>query len=450
MNHLRVPPQAIEVERHVLGAMLLDPEAQAVAVESLKSEDFYLNHHRDVFEAISGLFSRGDRPDVLTLSEALKRAGNPLDDVLMEISGEVVSSASISEHCQIVKDKSVLRALIGSATKTLESAYSMGATAEDVVAEAESGVFAVSQAVNEQKLVHIRDHLKNTFKTLESRANGTVSGIPIGIKGFDTITGGLHPGELMILAGRPKMGKTALAISAAAHAASLGKKVAFFSLEMAGHELCVRLLGALSGVPNTKINMGKFGGIEAQKIHDASMELASRGIWIDASASKRPIEILSQCKRMKAQHGLDLVFVDYLQLLTGNEKGSRGQSREQEVSSCSRFLKRSCMELEIPFVALAQLSRETEKRHGGDNRPRASDLRESGSIEQDANLVALIHRPDYYSKEAEANKAELIVDLSRNCPPFTADMTYHGERTLFTDYVDPGFAHGIEDGRYGK
>ncbi len=323
-----------------------------------------------------------------------------------------------------------------------------------MVAEAESGIFAVSQSVNEQKLVHVRDHLKNTFTTIEERATGAITGIPTGIAGYDSITGGLHKSELIILAGRPKMGKTALGLGIAAHAASVDKKVAIFSLEMAAHELCIRILGLTSGVANTAINMGRFGGADAQKIHDASKVLAERGIWIDASAAKRPMEILSQCKRMRAQHGLDLIVIDYLQLLSGNDKG-RG-NREQEVASVSRFLKRIAMEMELPVLCLAQLSRDTEKR-SGDIRPRASDLRESGSIEQDANVVALLHRPEYYDKNAEPNKAELIIDLSRNCPPFSVDLTYHGAITKYTDYVTPkfsaeAFTNGTPQtgGRYGR
>lgn len=442
MEHqtLRYPPQAVDVERHVIGAMILDPEAQAVAIEMLSVGSFYVQNNREVFRAVSDLFAIGAQTDLLTIAEHLRKTGNLEraggEGYLLEISGEVVTSSSISEHCEIVREKAVLRALIDTATRTLDSAYAVGAEADQVVAEAESGIFAVSQAVTEQKLVHVREHLKKTFEVIEERSTGAITGIPTGIAGYDSITGGLHKSELIILAGRPKMGKTALGLGIAAHAASVQKKVAFFSLEMAAHELCIRILGLTSGVANTAINMGRFGGADAQKVHDASKALTERGIWIDAAATKRPMEILSQCKRLRAQHGLDLIVVDYLQLLAGNEKG-RG-NREQEVASISRFLKRIAMEMDLPVLCLAQLSRDTEKR-SGDIRPRASDLRESGSIEQDANVVALLHRPEYYDKNAEPNRANLIIDLSRNCPPFEVDLTYHGATTRYSDYAQPSF-----------
>lgn len=444
---LHVPPQAVEVEKHVIGAMMLDPEAAAIAAEKLQEGDFYLEKHRVIFVALCSLFTRGAPTDVLSMVEELKRenkyahAGG--ERGIMEISGEVVSAASITEHCDIVKEKSVLRGVIAAATHALEEAYAEGARAEDVVAEAESGIFAISQMVTAQTLGHLRGALSSTMEQISQRRQGVVPGIPTGITEFDKVSGGLRKTASTILAGRTGMGKTALALNIAGHAAEC-HKVALFSLEMSKEEICVRLLGSASGVNNTKIDLGRMHDGELGRVGEAALALSHLHLWIDDSPSQRPVEILSKCKRMKAREGLDLIVVDYLQLLDANER-RRGMSREQEVSECSRFLKRIAMELDVAVLCLSQLSRETEKRH--DKRPMLSDLRESGAIEQDANVVLFIHRPDQYDQSAEMNRAELIIGKGRGIPKFDVSLTFIPENTRFVDYKKPDastFMHGAE------
>lgn len=452
MDSLRVPPQAVEVEKHVIGAMMLDGEALAVAVEQLKSEDFYLERNRVLFETLSAMFMKGMVVDALTLFDELKKEGKFAraggEVVLLEISREVVSAASIEEHCRIVREKFLLRSVISAASRAVEEAYKDGAIAEDVLAQAETAVFSVSERATAQTLVHVRSALASTLEHIQYVQEGAIPGIPSGLSEFDKFSGGFRKKKSTIVAGRPGMGKSALAFGCAKYAASGGYSAAFFSLEMGREELGVRMLGAETGIHNSRIDLGRFQPGEHDMIAAAAHKLSGMKLWIDDSQPLRPIELMSKCKRLKAREGLDIVFVDYLQLMEPNEH-RQGRSRENEVSECSRWMKRIAMELDVAVVCLSQLSRETEKR-GGDKRPVLSDLRESGAIEQDADVVLFVHRPDYYDPNAEPNLALLICAKGRGMPKFDAKMTFIPHNTAFVDYKNPesaSFMHGAEPPR---
>jgi len=440
---LRVPPQAVEVEKHVLGAMLLDPEAVSVALESLTADDFYLDKHAVIFEAIASLFEKNAPTDVLTLAEVLRkaktfdRAGGEAS--LLEISAEVVSSASIVEHCGIVKEKSMLRRLISSATKMLEQAYDTSQDPAAIMDQAEGDIFAINAANIKEGFLPIKRILADTFKLIESYSKGEVIGVPTGLKDLDELTSGFQKTDLIILAGRPGMGKTAIALTMLANAAiDYRRTVAFFSLEMGREQLVQRILCSQAKVNMHLLRTGKLSQRDYPKLSLAVGPISEAKIYIDDHPSLNILELRAKCRRLKAQHGLDLVMVDYLQLMNGVGKV---ENRQQEISQISRGLKGLAKELEIPVIALSQLSRAVETR-GGEGEPKLSDLRESGAIEQDADIVMFIYRDEMYKKEAEKGKAKLILAKQRNGPTGDVPLTFVSDYAAFENYSprDPGFS----------
>jgi replicative DNA helicase len=449
---LRVPPQAVEVEKHVLGAMLLDPEAISVALEHLTAEDFYLEKHRLIYEAILALFEKGAPTDVLSLAEALRRAkafekagGEP---ALLEISADVVSSASVEEHCRIVKEKAMLRRLIGSATKMLEQAYDTSQDPAEIMDQAEGDIFAISASNIKEGFQPIRTILNETFKLIESYGKGEVVGVPSGYKDLDALTGGFQKTDLIILAARPGMGKTSLALGVLANAAIDHRRtVAFFSLEMGREQLVQRVLCAQARVNMHQLRNGKLPRSELGKLGIAVGPISESKIFIDDHPSLNILELRAKCRRLKAQQGLDIVIIDYLQLMQGV---GRQENRQQEISQISRGLKGLAKELQIPVIALSQLSRAVEQR-GGEGEPKLSDLRESGAIEQDADIVMFLYREFKDPKTAGAdagfepdrNKTKLLVAKQRNGPTGDLFLTFRPEYASYESYS------GREEGGFG-
>ncbi|HLP43386.1 MAG TPA: replicative DNA helicase [Fibrobacteria bacterium] len=431
----RVPPQAVEVEKHVIGGMLLDPEATGLALEALQPEDFYLEKHQVLFEALQGLFEKNVPADLITVAEALKKAqkyemagGDPY---LLEISSEVVSSANVDQHCQIVKEKSLLRRLIGSATKMLEKAYEATEEPRQIMDEAEGEIYSISESTIKQGFVPIKRILSDTFKLIESYSKGDIIGVPTGFKDFDTMTSGFQKTDLIILAGRPAMGKTALALSMLANAAIDHKKtMAFFSLEMGREQLVQRILCRQAQVNMHLLRTGRLPQRDFPKLSIAVGPISEAKVFIDDHPNLNILELRAKCRRLKAQQGLDMVMVDYLQLMQGV---GRQENRQQEISQISRGLKGLAKELEIPVLALSQLSRAVEQR-GGEGEPKLSDLRESGAIEQDADIVLFVYRDEVYNKDAEKGKAKIIIAKQRNGPTGDVPLTFVSDYASFMNY----------------
>jgi replicative DNA helicase len=435
----RVPPQAIEVEKHVIGALFLDGEAVGEALEVVKPDDFYLEKHQAIFEMVSWLFEKNLPVDIIAVSDALKKnqkyelAGG--DDYLMEISSEVVSSANIRQHCTIIKEKSLLRNLIGSATRILEKAYDGSQEPSEIMDQAEGEIYAISETTVKQGFLPIRQILGDTFKLIESYSKGEIIGVPTGFKDFDALTSGFQKTDLIILAGRPAMGKTALALSMLANAAIDYKKtVAFFSLEMGREQLVQRILCRQAQVNMHMLRTGRLPQRDFPKLGLASGPISESKIFIDDHPALNILELRAKCRRLKAQHGLDMVMVDYLQLMQG---AGRQENRQQEISQISRGLKGLAKELAIPVVALSQLSRAVEQRTG-DGEPKLSDLRESGAIEQDADLVMFVYRDEVYNKEAEKGKAKIILAKQRNGPIGDVPLTFISDYASFANYSGRG------------
>ncbi len=435
----RVPPQAIEVEKHVIGALFLDGEAVGDAVTVLKPEDFYLDKHQAIFESISDLFSNNIPVDIVVISEALKKNSKfetvGGDAYLMEISAEVVSSANIIQHCQIIKEKSLMRSLIKSATRMLENAYDASLEPNEVMDKAEGEIYALSETTVKQGFMPIKAILSDTFKLIESYAKGEIIGVPTGLKDLDNLTSGFQKTDLIILAGRPAMGKTALALSMLSNSAIDYKKtVAFFSLEMGREQLVQRILCRQAQINMHLLRTGKLPQRDYPKISVAAGPISEAKIFIDDHPSLNILELRAKCRRLKAQHGLDMVMVDYLQLMQG---AGRQENRQQEISQISRGLKGLAKELEIPVIALSQLSRAVEQR-GGEGEPKLSDLRESGAIEQDADLVMFVYRDEVYNKEAEKGKAKIILAKQRNGPTGDVPLTFVSDYASFMNYSGRG------------
>ena len=431
----RVPPQAVEVEKHIVGAMFLDPEAVGSALELLQPDDFYLEKHQVIFESVQGLFEKNVPVDLITVSEALKKsqrfdmAGG--DPYLLEISSEVVSSANVAQHCQIVKEKSLLRKLIGSATKMLEKAYDGTQEPREIMDQAEGEIYSISESTIKQGFVPIKRILSDTFKLIESYSKGEIIGVPTGFKDFDSMTSGFQKTDLIILAGRPAMGKTALALSMLANAAIDYKKtVAFFSLEMGREQLVQRILCRQAQVNMHLLRTGRLPQRDFPKLSIAVGPISEAKVYIDDHPSLNILELRAKCRRLKAQQGLDMVMVDYLQLMAGV---GRQENRQQEISQISRGLKGLAKELEIPVLALSQLSRAVEQR-GGEGEPKLSDLRESGAIEQDADLVMFVYRDEVYNKDAEKGKAKIILAKQRNGPTGDVPLTFVSDYASFMSY----------------
>ncbi len=444
-------PANLDAEKTILGAILLDNAAHAEAAEFLKSDDFSLDSHRRIFLRMTELIDTSRTVDIVTLSNELARYKE------VESVGGVAYLASLTEglprrpviedYVRIVKDKSMLRRLMGICSAAIAKAADQSQDAIGVLDETESQLLEVSQASLNQGLQPIDIIVRDSFGSIDNlyKQSREVSGLATGFTDFDRMTSGLQKGELIIIAARPSMGKTALAINIAENAALRhGSVVAIFSLEMSRESLLRRMLASQASVDQQKIQKGFFGRAEQEKLQAALSQLLETRIFIDDSAGSTVSEMRAKARRLKQNSGgLDLVMVDYLQLMSATLPGAsrKGfENRVQEVSAISRGLKAMAKELQVPVIALSQLSRSNEKRD--DKRPMLSDLRESGSIEQDADVVAFIHRESYYNRDenmadADKSKAEIIIAKQRNGPTGIVQMHWNSAFTRF-DGVDTG------------
>jgi replicative DNA helicase len=431
----RVPPQAVEAEIAVLGAMLLDSAAIGVAAELLDENAFYRGPHRKIFRAIMDLFARDEAVDLVTVTQELRRTKD-LDDVggaayLSTVIGSVATTANVRYHAKIVLEKALLRRLINVATEVAQEAYDSGGEAGDILDRAEHMIFEIAQAKVRRDFVPMREILKHSFEVIQELYDKKehITGVPTGFDDLDAITSGFQKSDLVVIAGRPSMGKTAFALNVAAYAAiEKGIPVAIFSLEMGKEQLVQRMLCSEARVDAHKLRTGYLADRHWSSLTTAAGLLSESHIYIDDTPAMTVLEMRSKARRLKAESDVGLVIVDYLQLMRGL---GRQENRQQEISEISRSLKALAKELEVPVLALSQLSRAVETR-GGDKRPILSDLRESGAIEQDADVVAFIYRAEQYERTPEnVGIADIIVGKQRNGPTGTVRLQFSSECTRF-------------------
>ncbi|OMP66413.1 replicative DNA helicase [Domibacillus epiphyticus] len=433
----RVPPQNIEAEQAVLGAIFLEPSALTVASEILIPEDFYRSAHQQIYLTMLKLGDHGKAVDVVTVTEDLA-AAKQIEDVggisyLSELAASVPTAANIEYYARIVEEKSLLRRLIRTATTIAQDGYEREDEVEGLLSEAEKSIMEVAQRKNAGAFHNIKDVLVRTYDNIELLHNrkGDVTGIPTGFSELDRMTAGFQRNDLIIVAARPSVGKTAFALNIAQNVATnTDETVAIFSLEMGAEQLVMRMLCAEGNINAQSLRTGALTDEDWRKLTMAMGSLSNSGIYIDDTPGVRIGEIRSKCRRLKQEQGLGMILIDYLQLIQGN--GRSGENRQQEVSEISRSLKALARELEVPVIALSQLSRGVEQRQ--DKRPMMSDIRESGSIEQDADIVAFLYRDDYYDKESEnKNMIEIIIAKQRNGPTGTVELAFVKEYNKFVN-----------------
>ncbi|HWI63853.1 MAG TPA: replicative DNA helicase [Symbiobacteriaceae bacterium] len=425
----RVPPQNLEAEQSVLGAMLIDRDAVVAVTNLLVPEDFYADKHQALYESIYAIFGRGEPVDLITVQDELKKRGQ-LDDVggltyLTTLVNLVPSTANVSQYATIVQQKASLRRLQTVARKIVDECYAT----EDIEAtmqEAEKAVFSVTQKRSAKGYIHIKDALVSAYGHLEHlfSAKGRTTGVTTGFRDLDQMTSGLQPSDMIIIAARPSVGKTAFTLNVARNAAILGgAKVMFFSLEMGAEQLALRLLAAEAAVDGHKLRTGQLQDQDWARLGTGLATLSESGIFIDDTPNCPLPEVRAKARRVSAEHGLDLIMIDYLQLMSIPQRPGAQANRQQEISEISRSLKQLARELKVPVIALSQLSRSVEQRQ--DKRPMLSDLRESGAIEQDADMVAFLYRDDYYDPESEKkNMVEIIIAKHRNGPVGSVDLYF--------------------------
>jgi replicative DNA helicase len=433
----RLPPQNIEAEQAVLGAIFLEPSSLTLASEILIPEDFYRAAHQKIFNVMLKLNDHGKAVDLITVTEELA-ATKLLEDTggvsyLSELAGSVPTAANIEYYARIVEEKSLLRRLIRTATSIAQDGYTREDEVEALLGEAEKNILAVSQRKNAGAFHSIKDVLVRTYDNIELMHNrvGDITGIATGFSELDRITAGFQRNDLIIVGARPSVGKTAFALNIAQNVGTkTGENVAIFSLEMGAEQLVMRMLCAEGNIDAQRLRTGSLTDDDWGKLTMAMGSLSNAGIFIDDTPGIRISEIRSKCRRLKQEHGLGMILIDYLQLIQGN--GRSGENRQQEVSEISRSLKALARELQIPVIALSQLSRGVEQRQ--DKRPMMSDIRESGSIEQDADIVAFLYRDDYYDKESEnKNIIEIIIAKQRNGPTGTVQLAFVKEYNKFVN-----------------
>jgi replicative DNA helicase len=433
----RVPPQNIEAEQSVLGGVLFDNSAMARAFEYLKSgEEFYKPSHRLIFSAFVELFERNEPIDLMTVSERLRKR-KLLDEAggldylagLMELTP---TATNVGVHAQIVKEKALLRRLIITAAEVMNLGYEDSEAADAVIEQAEKMIFELAEDRIQKGFKNIQEVVTETLKNIEAlfERKELITGLATGFHKFDEMTAGFQPGDLIIMAGRPSMGKTAICINIMEHLTGPKhkKSVAFFSLEMSAMQLVLRIISSLSGISMHKIRTGYLAHSDFPRITTAVGELYETGIHIDDSPSQTVMDIRSKARRLKAEGKLDMIIIDYLQLMTGR---ANPENRVLEISEITRGLKAMARELNVPVIAISQLSRKVEERPN--KRPQLSDLRESGSIEQDADLVSFVYREEYYSPDKVEchGLAEVIISKQRNGPVGSVKLEFNKECTRF-------------------
>ncbi len=432
----RLPPQNLDAEQSILGGILLDNQSLNSALEILEHRDFYSESHRKIYAAILDLFERNEPCDLITLSNILKDK-KQLDQVggmayLASLVDNVPSAANVVYYAKIVKEKAILRRLIGTATEILTKSYNTGADIDEVLDEAEHAIFEISENKIRPAFFPLKNIIKDSFKTIEKlyERKELITGVPTGFEKIDDLTSGLQNSDLIIVAGRPSMGKTAFALNIAQHAATEGGiSVAIFSLEMSKEQLALRMLSTAAKVDSQRLRKGFLGETDWPKLTTAAGRLSEALIFIDDTPAITALEMKAKARRLKAESGLGLIILDYLQLMRG---GTYKDSREQEISEISRSLKALAKELSVPVIALSQLNRKVEDRTN--RRPHMADLRESGAIEQDADVIAFIYRDEVYNKSEdnpEKGLAEIIIGKQRNGPTGMVKLAFLEKYTCF-------------------
>ena len=429
-------PQNIEAEQSVLGAMFLTKKALSRALELLNGSEFYLDNHAKIFECIKAIDARGGVVDITTVSDELKNRKwlKQVGDIeyLTEVIESVPSAANIDEYIKIVEDKSILRRLIDEATSIITDSYNKGNNITEVIEDAEKKIFDVSKSLRSTEFKPIQDVLYKTQSDLEKLAanKGDITGIPSGFYELDKLTSGFHPHELIIIAARPGMGKTAIALNMVTNMAINSKKtVALFNMEMGAEQLATRMLSSVGQIDGSKLKTGNLEHSDWKRVNEAISRLSNTSIYIDDTAGNTVGEIRSECRKLATSpHGLDIVVIDYLTLIQGSSKN--GANRQQEVADISRALKTMAMELNVPVIALSQLSRGIEQRV--DKKPMLSDLRESGAIEQDADIVAFLHCSDE-EREKENSMMEFVIRKHRNGPLADVPLIFQRNTSTFVN-----------------
>ena len=432
----RIPPNQPEAERSVLGAMLRSSEASLLAIEALKAEDFYDPANREIFSAMCALAASGRAIDFVTLDEELTRRGK-LDGVggsayLVELSANVPYTANVGAYIRIVDEKSTLRKLIAASESILKDCYSAQEETGDILEGAEKAIYDITMRKGGEQLQAIQPVLINTFEKIEElfKNHGRIEGVPTGYTELDDLLTGLHGGELVLIAARPSMGKTSIGMNFIENAAiRAGKAAAVFSLEMPAEQLAMRMLCTEALVDMQKVRRGQLSDEDWLRLSEAMIKIGPSSLYVDATPGITVSEMRSKARRLQLEHGLDVILIDYISLMTASGKFG---SRQEEVASISRALKALAIELNVPIIALQQLSRAPTGR--SNHRPVLSDIRDSGAIEQDADVVMFLHREEYFDPNTpDKNIAELIIAKQRNGSLGTVKLGWKGEFTKFLD-----------------
>ena len=433
----KVPPHDTEAEQAVIGSMLTDKDAIISAIEVLKEEDFYREDNKTIYSAILNLYNRAEPVDIITLKAELSSLGK-LEAVggleyLAELPDKVPTTANVDKYIKIVEEKSLLRNLLKTANEIIKLGYDETQEVDVLMDQAEKKIFDAIQSRNQKGYSSIKDILVDTFTELEQLYNQKqhITGVPTGFADLDYKTAGFHNSDLILVAARPAMGKSAFALNIASYAATKGNvPVAIFSLEMSKEQMVNRILCSEAMVDSNKVRTGKIDDEDWAKLAEASGRLSESKIFIDDTPGISIMEIRAKCRKLKLEQDIGMVVIDYLQLVQGS--GKRGASREQEIAEISRSLKILAKEINVPVIALSQLSRAPEQRP--DHRPMLSDLRESGSIEQDADIVMFLYRDDYYNEDSEKkNIAEVILAKHRSGSTGTVELLWLGNYTKFAN-----------------
>jgi len=443
-KNVKVPPQNVEAERAVIGGLLIDPDAANKVIEFLQSEDFYRENHKVIFDAIVSLYQKNEPADIVTVTNELRSLGT-LEKAggasyLSAIVDSTPTAANIVHYAKIVHEKAILRRLITGATEITEMGYSDSLVdVDDLLDRAEGIIFEIAQRRFKPSFYAVKDIVKDSFKTIEElyERKDVVTGIPSGFKELDRLTSGFQKSDLIVVAGRPSMGKTALALNMVVNAAlETGISAAIFSLEMSKEQLMMRLLCSEARVDASKLRSGFLSEADWPKLTRAAGLLSETKIFIDDSPAMNVLEMRAKARRLQKEHNLGMVVVDYLQLVKGI---GAAESREREISEISRSLKALAKELNVPVIAISQLNRAVENRT--DKRPQLADLRESGSIEQDADVVMFVYRDEFYNKDSdEKGIAEIIIGKQRNGPTGRVKLAFLAPYTRFEN-----LAQGFED-----